>query len=87
MTAAARLVVTRVPNIAVPRGGVEVATWQRVYESLEITRRNFDAIRDTLNRAIGGGTLIAPGSITLEHLADEAKVILGDVRSEERRVG
>lgn len=47
--------------------------------AIRVVNENFRSIADAMNRAIGAGTLVADGSITLAMLATATKTLVGDV--------
>lgn len=76
----ARFVLERIREIRVPADGkVTPATWRELGDALRTSERNFQRIRDTIERAILTGGLIGDEVITLDMLAPEVLANAGDV--------
>lgn len=72
-----RFTLKRVPNFTPQRGGTPQD--HQLQEAVTATRENFQKLETRLQRAILGGGLIAPGSITEAMLAAAVKALTGDV--------
>lgn len=71
----ARFPMTRVPEVRVDRGAGVVG----LDDAVRVVNQNFRQIKDLLERAIAGGSLIADGSIVTAMLSTSARTLAGDV--------
>lgn len=68
-----------VPQVSSTGGKFTAYTMRQLDDALRVTRRNFQRIKELLERGILSGDIVPPGSIGEDDLSAAAKLLIGDV--------